>query len=104
MDSMSEGVLPMSPSTFSHMLRKELQPTALVTPPSHRRVRQQNECGDSVLEQPFSKEAVNRPSTVAAARNVLLRKLVLSKGSEVETEEFNCCLQLFKDGLIEEQA
>jgi hypothetical protein len=35
---------------------------------------------------------------------VLLRKLVLSKGSEVETEEFNCCLQLFKDGLIEEQA
>jgi hypothetical protein len=104
MDSMSEGVLPMSPSTFSHMLRKELQPAALVTPPSHRRVRQQNKCGDSVLEQPFSKEAVNIPSTVAAARNVLLRKLVLSKGSEVETEEFNCCLQLFKDGLIEEQA
>jgi hypothetical protein len=45
-----------------------------------------------MLEQPFSKEAVNKPSIVAAARNVLLRKLGLSKGSQVETKEFNLYL------------
>jgi hypothetical protein len=48
--------------------------------------------------------ARNRPPAVAAAQNVLMQKLGLASSAHIETADYDRYLELFDQGLSEEQA
>jgi hypothetical protein len=50
------------------------------------------------------KKAQNRAPVMAATQNVLMRKLGLASSIHIETNDFNRYLQLFNQGLSEDQA
>jgi hypothetical protein len=41
--------------------------------------------------------------TIAAAQNVLIKKMGLSGPTELKTEDFECYIHVFQEGLSEEQ-
>jgi hypothetical protein len=52
----------------------------------------------------LAKKAGKRPPTVEATQNLLLmRKLGLTQGAEVESEDYNRYIKLFCDGLSQQQ-
>jgi hypothetical protein len=50
------------------------------------------------------KKALRRAPSVAAAQNVLMRKLGLVSSDHVESADFDCYLSSFNEGLSENQA
>jgi hypothetical protein len=51
----------------------------------------------------LAKKAGKRPPTVEATQNLLMRKLGLTQGAEVESEDYNRYIKLFCDGLSQQQ-
>jgi hypothetical protein len=102
--SMETGVIHNSPNYFVHLMAKLLQSVALTSPPVHHH---HPRCVYTTSEVPrhcshLAKKASSRVPVVAAAQNILMRKLGLATGTHVESEDFNRYLKAFKDGLTEE--
>jgi hypothetical protein len=77
----------------------------LAGPPPRRRARRS--CAASVLPHHstrLAKKAGRRMPAVAAAQNVIMWKLGLSSNEHIETEDFSAYINLFRDGLSEDQA
>jgi hypothetical protein len=49
------------------------------------------------------KKAMGRTPTVAAAHNILMKKLGLAQGPQLQSTDFEQYLQLFAEGLSESQ-
>jgi hypothetical protein len=49
------------------------------------------------------KKAMHNTLTIAAAQNVLIKKMGLSGPTELKTEDFECYIHVFQEGLSEEQ-
>jgi hypothetical protein len=47
------------------------------------------------------KKSLGRTPTVAAAQNILMKKLGLAQGFQLQSMDFERCLQLFAEGLSE---
>jgi hypothetical protein len=52
----------------------------------------------------LAKKASHRVPTVAVAQNILMKRLGLVAEQHVESDDFNTYINLFRDGLSEEQA
>jgi hypothetical protein len=52
----------------------------------------------------LAKKAGRKVPTVAAAQNVLMERLGLVARQHVESDDFNTYINLFRDGMSEEQA
>jgi hypothetical protein len=77
----------------------------LAGPPPRRRARRS--CAASVLPHHstrLAKKAGRRMPAVAAAQNVIMWKLGLASNEHIETEDFSAYINLFRDGLSEDQA
>ncbi|OEL37854.1 hypothetical protein BAE44_0001127 [Dichanthelium oligosanthes] len=103
-----EPLLPVSVPTdlpsFAQALRKPLGPSVLPSPPPLRRPRHRA----ALLAPPhrssrLAKKAVCRTPSLIAAQNLLMRKLGLSGDSQLESGDFDRYIQMFKNGLTEEQ-
>jgi hypothetical protein len=51
----------------------------------------------------LTKKAASRLSAVVVAQYILMRKLGIASSSSIQTEDFNCCVQAFAEGLSIEQ-
>jgi hypothetical protein len=102
---MQTSVIPNNPGEFVQLMTKPLQPAALASPPMRRRRPRRVDSTPTIPRRSsrLAKKASNRVPAVAAAQNLLMRKLGLSTGVHVESEDFDRYLRAFKDGLTEEQ-
>jgi hypothetical protein len=76
-DGLQEGVLPTSPS-FSRVLAKPIAASVVPTPPPLRRTRKMVMVQVPRRRSRLAKKALRRTPAVAAAQNVLMRKLGLA--------------------------
>jgi hypothetical protein len=77
----------------------------LAGPPPRRQARRS--CAAFVLPHHstrLAKKAGRRMPAVAAAQNVIMWKLGLASNEHIETEDFSAYINLFRDGLSEDQA
>jgi hypothetical protein len=103
--SLEACVIPDSHDAFVQLMSKPIQPSAL---PSSLVRRRRPHCNYAASTLPLhnsrlTKKARSRVPAVAAAQNVLMRKLGLVTGEHVESEDFDRYLNMFKGGLTEEQ-
>ncbi|OEL22976.1 hypothetical protein BAE44_0016005, partial [Dichanthelium oligosanthes] len=100
----SPPAAPMDLASFSQAVRKPLGPSILQSPPPLRRPRRR-----AALQAPprrssrLARKAVRRTPALVAAQNLLMRKLRLSGEAQLETANFDRYIQLFQNGLSEDQ-
>jgi hypothetical protein len=100
---MQAGRLPSSPNALCAAISKPLPAAVGAFQPLRRWVRQTS-IAPPRRSVRLAKKAGRRVPTVAAAQNVLMKRLGLVAEQHVESDDFNTYINLFRDGLSEEQA
>jgi hypothetical protein len=90
-------------TSFAQLVMLPLDKSELASPLHHRRTKP-----PLVLAPWYSirlpKKSCNRTSAIVVAQNVLIHKLGLATGLEMDTTAFEKYIMLFWEGLSEEQA
>jgi hypothetical protein len=94
---MHEGHILSSPSSFTVMLTKPLSPALISTTAPRRRAK--TPTAAPRRSSRLAKKASSRTPAVAAAQNVLMKKLGIMAGLSLEMEDFEEYLHIFKEGL-----
>ncbi|OEL17342.1 hypothetical protein BAE44_0021639 [Dichanthelium oligosanthes] len=98
----STAAIPDSPAAFAQAVLKPLANPVLPLP--LRRPRKKIlPSAPPRRSNRLAKKALHRTPTLVAAQNVLIRKLGLARDSQIETGDYDRYVQLYKDGLSEEQ-
>jgi hypothetical protein len=93
------------PSDFLQQVMRTFSSTPLLSTPSrHKRHRAPPSGIAPRRSDRLAEKARNRPPAVAAAQNVLMQKLGLASSAHIETADYDRYLELFDQGLSEEQA
>jgi hypothetical protein len=104
-DRMPDGPIPSSPSDFLQQVMRTLNSTPLLSTPSRRKRHRAPPSGTVPRRSSRpAKKARNWAPAVAAAQNVLMWKLGLASSAHIETADYDRYLELFDQGLSEEQA
>jgi hypothetical protein len=98
---MSIGVIPSSPDEFACAIIYPVWPTTVVSQLHHRRSLTTAAPRRSAR---LAKKSLRCTPTVVAAQNVLLKKLGLLVNQEITSDNLDHYIQMFEDGLSEEQA
>jgi hypothetical protein len=93
----------MDPSAFGQLISRPLGDLELASPP-HRCRPPPPPALASQHSARLAKKSCNHTTAIVAAQNVLIRKLGLVLGSQMDTMTFEKYLKLFQEGLSEEQA
>jgi hypothetical protein len=102
--SIQVGVLPASPFNFVQKLKKLLCTSALPVRPSRRIAHLVDELQTAPhRSSQLVKKVVQRALAVAAVQNLLMKKLGIARALKVEAADFECYVNMFRDGLFEEQ-
>jgi hypothetical protein len=103
-DHIPVGHIPSSPSVFLQQLSRPSAPTPLLSSLTHHKSCKALATGTVPRQSSrLVKKAQNRAPVMAATQNVLMRKLDLASSTHIETDDFNRYLQLFNQGLSEDQ-
>jgi hypothetical protein len=100
---MQAGGLPSSPNALCAAVSKPLPAAVGALQPLRRWVRQTS-IAPPRRSVRLAKKASHRVPTVAVAQNILMKRLGLVAEQHVESDDFNTYINLFRDGLSEEQA
>jgi hypothetical protein len=102
--SMQAGVIPSSPGEFMQLMTKPLQPTALESSPVHWRCSRWSYSTSATLRLSscLAKKSKSHIPAGTAVQNLLMRKLGLSTGEHIKSEDFDHYLKAVKEGLKDE--
>jgi hypothetical protein len=102
---MQDGMLPVCPMAFAKLVTSYLPVAALQSTPIGHRTRRVVTPTVPRQSAHLVKKVVNRTPVVAAAKNLLMRKLgLLQARNEIDLVEFDLYIKLFAEGLSESQA
>jgi hypothetical protein len=100
----SEEVLhPVDVASFTELISPPLEAPALRSPPRRCRTKPPPASAPRHSSR-LAKKAISWTPAVAAAQNVLIQKLGLGTGPQVDSAVFEKYLNLFQEGLTKEQA
>jgi hypothetical protein len=103
--SMQDGMLPVCPMAFAKLVTSYLPVAALQSTPIGHRTRRVVTPTVPRQSAHLVKKVVNRTPVIAAAKNLLMRKLgLLQARNEIDLVEFDLYIKLFAEGLSESQA
>jgi hypothetical protein len=97
---MEHGIIPSSPASFTQLVAAPLAGLTLPTPPLWRRPPPVVVPHRSAH---LAKKVARRSPAVVVAQNLLMKKLGLLLEGWVDSESFDCYVQMFIDGLTEHQ-
>jgi hypothetical protein len=98
---MQEGVIRSSPTSFEQAMVWPIPTSALSTLPPKRHRRSTVKTTAPHRSTWLTKKAIHRTLAIEAAENMLMKKLNISRGTQLETSDFENYLQIFKEGSTE---
>jgi hypothetical protein len=94
---------PVDMASFTELVAKPLEAPALQSPPRRCCTKPPPVLAPRHSSR-LAKKAINRMPAVADMKNILIWKLGLAIGPQVDTTEFEKYLKIFQEGLFKEQA
>jgi hypothetical protein len=97
------GVIPTSPVSFRHKVTQPLPASVSTSAPIRRHARRTPSASAPRCSAHLVKKAMGRSPAVATVQNILMEKLGLAQGPQLQSADFERYLQLFVEGLSESQ-
>jgi hypothetical protein len=97
------GVIPISPVSFRAKVAKHLPSPVAPSPLSHHCARRTMLTSVPRRSARLARKAMGRTPAVAAAQNILRKKLGLAEGPQLQYTDFERYLKLFVEGLSDAQ-
>jgi hypothetical protein len=100
-DDLIAGEIPSNPSSFIAKLQKPVASPLIFALAPKRKTKRAPQIPRWSTR--LAKKACGHTSAIAAAQNIIMKKLGISTMQQLDAADFECCIKLFKVGLIEEQ-